>query len=100
MLPETRFIRKMCKAGWKHEVVWHPEWTGRCKYKTKTVSINVLRAIATVIIHEHIHTQHPKWSEKQVLRAETARREVLTKAGAIALIKGACPKLYRKLKED
>lgn len=98
MYPEQKMIRRAKKAKWNYLVRWSDEWQGVCNYSKESVTINPLKSIVSVIIHENLHMAHPKWTEKHVLRAEEARRRSLTEAEAWAILKEAFPKLYKPLR--
>lgn len=93
-MQETTLMRKLKREGWVYRIHWHAGWQGYCEPEEKRISLNVLKIIASVVIHENCHAVDGNMSENEVLMYEEARRLVMTRTEAEAIVREFNPELF------
>jgi len=92
-----RKIKALSKKGWKFRIRWMSA-QGLCHYQKEELSLNPMKSLASILIHEAFHALHPKMSHPRVYMMEDLERFTITKKRAEGIVKAFSPKLYKAIK--
>lgn len=94
MYKEPGTMRRLKRKGWHYEIRWSNAWSGLCDYERKRISINIIKIIASTVIHEDFHAENYHLHELAVRAQEDIRRMSLSREEAEGIVREFNPELF------